>query len=123
MPESEQRADSLLPSVEEAAALVPGPDSITWRISGDARILTTAGYALVAVGAVAAAAAVGCLAGGLVVRKEYQPYVGEDGTTKYVDMTRAQAENKSKVAGGLLIGSLVAALVAAGSGTTAAIVW
>src|SRR4051794_22131132 len=47
MPEAESRADSILPSAEEAAELVPGPDSVTWRISGDARILTTAGYALV----------------------------------------------------------------------------
>ena len=46
MPDPEQQSDSVLPSVEEAATLVPGPESITWRISGDARILATAGYAL-----------------------------------------------------------------------------
>ena len=46
MLEGEQQSDSVLPSVEEAASLVPGPGSMTWRISGDARILTTAGYAL-----------------------------------------------------------------------------
>lgn len=46
MPEPEQQVDSVLPSAAEAADLVPAPGSITWRISGDARILTTAGYAL-----------------------------------------------------------------------------
>src|SRR5262249_46224497 len=34
------------PSDDELAALVPGPDSISWRILGDARSLSSAGYAL-----------------------------------------------------------------------------
>jgi uncharacterized protein (DUF2236 family) len=36
-----------LPSAEEAAALVPGPRSLLWRLAGDARLMSTAGYALV----------------------------------------------------------------------------
>jgi uncharacterized protein (DUF2236 family) len=35
------------PSGEQAASLVPGPDSVTWRFAADARILVAAGYALV----------------------------------------------------------------------------
>lgn len=36
-----------MPSDDEVRALVPGPRSITWRRSGDARVFTAAGYALV----------------------------------------------------------------------------
>jgi uncharacterized protein (DUF2236 family) len=35
-----------MPSVEEASRLVPRPGSPIWRFAGDARLLTTAGYAL-----------------------------------------------------------------------------
>lgn len=35
-----------LPSPEQAEVLVPGPDSVTWRIAADARVMATAGYAL-----------------------------------------------------------------------------
>ena len=37
----------LLPDDDEVAALVPTPDSILWRRAGDARVMVTAGYALV----------------------------------------------------------------------------
>jgi uncharacterized protein (DUF2236 family) len=40
-------ASSVLPSDQEAAALAVGPDSITWRRAGDARLLMSAGAALV----------------------------------------------------------------------------
>src|SRR4051794_20825301 len=36
----------LLPTAEEAPALVPQPGSPAWRIAGDARLLAGAGYAL-----------------------------------------------------------------------------
>ena len=36
----------VLPSAEEIPALVPAPGSIVWRYAGDARLLATAGYAL-----------------------------------------------------------------------------
>jgi uncharacterized protein (DUF2236 family) len=36
----------ILPSADEAAALVPPPGSITWRRAGDARLFLSAGYAL-----------------------------------------------------------------------------
>jgi uncharacterized protein (DUF2236 family) len=39
-------SDPLLPSAEEARALVPPPGSITWRRAGDARLLAASGYAL-----------------------------------------------------------------------------
>jgi uncharacterized protein (DUF2236 family) len=35
-----------LPSPDEAPSLVPKPGSVVWRYSGDARLLTAAGYAL-----------------------------------------------------------------------------
>jgi uncharacterized protein (DUF2236 family) len=38
--------NSVLPSAEELPALVPARDSIVWRYAGDARLLATAGYAL-----------------------------------------------------------------------------
>ena len=38
--------DPVLPSLEEAVALVPPPGSITWRRAGDARLMVGAGYAL-----------------------------------------------------------------------------
>src|ERR1700735_4106528 len=37
---------SIFPAADELPALVPGPDSISWRILGDARGLSSAGYAL-----------------------------------------------------------------------------
>ena len=37
---------SLLPAPDEVPALVPARDSVVWRYAGDARLLTTAGYAL-----------------------------------------------------------------------------
>jgi uncharacterized protein (DUF2236 family) len=40
-------AKTILPTAEEAPALVPGPGSVTWRVVGDARLLVAAGYALV----------------------------------------------------------------------------
>lgn len=42
----EPPTESALPSAADAEALVPGPESVAWRISADARILSTAGYAL-----------------------------------------------------------------------------
>src|SRR5947199_718087 len=39
--------DPVLPDADEAAALVPTPDSLLWRRAGDARVMVTAGYALV----------------------------------------------------------------------------
>jgi uncharacterized protein (DUF2236 family) len=39
--------DGVFPPDEEVPQLVPGRDSITWRYAGDARILATAGYALI----------------------------------------------------------------------------
>jgi uncharacterized protein (DUF2236 family) len=39
-------SNRVLPSAEEVPALVPAPGSIVWRYAGDARLLTTAGYAL-----------------------------------------------------------------------------
>ncbi len=36
----------VMPSLEEARELVPPEDGITWRLAGDARILGSAGYAL-----------------------------------------------------------------------------
>lgn len=81
----------------------------------------TAGYAMVGVAAVTAAVAIGCLAGGFVSKS------GLDGETrngiKYVDMTRAEADSKAGTANALFTTSLVAGLVAAAAGTTAAIVW
>ncbi len=38
--------DPVLPPLEKARALVPGPGSITWRRAGDARLMVGAGYAL-----------------------------------------------------------------------------
>ena len=38
--------ESILPPREEAAELIPPRDGITWRISGDARIFGSSGYAL-----------------------------------------------------------------------------
>lgn len=38
---------SVPPAEAEVPELVPGPDSVAWRRSGDARLLATAGYALV----------------------------------------------------------------------------
>jgi uncharacterized protein (DUF2236 family) len=40
-------SNGVLPGEDEVPALVPGPDSVAWRRSGDARILATAGYALI----------------------------------------------------------------------------
>jgi uncharacterized protein (DUF2236 family) len=40
-------AGTVFPADEDVPRLVPGPGSITWRKSGDARILATAGYALI----------------------------------------------------------------------------
>jgi uncharacterized protein (DUF2236 family) len=37
----------VLPSEEELPSLVPTPDSILWRRAGDARVMATAGYALI----------------------------------------------------------------------------
>jgi uncharacterized protein (DUF2236 family) len=37
----------VLPDEHELAALAPGPDSVTWRVAGDLRLLGAAGYALV----------------------------------------------------------------------------
>jgi uncharacterized protein (DUF2236 family) len=37
---------SVMPPAEEWQALVPGPQTITWRRAGDARMLIAAGYAL-----------------------------------------------------------------------------
>jgi uncharacterized protein (DUF2236 family) len=37
---------SVMPSAEEIPELVPAPDSVVWRYAGDARLLATAGYAL-----------------------------------------------------------------------------
>lgn len=39
-------SDPVLPTEEEIPGLVPTPDSVVWRYSGDARLLVTAGYAL-----------------------------------------------------------------------------
>ena len=39
--------DGVLPADEEVPRLVPGPDSITWRYCGDARLFATAGYGLI----------------------------------------------------------------------------
>lgn len=39
-------AGPVLPSPEEARSLVPAPGSVVWRCAGDARLLVTAGYAL-----------------------------------------------------------------------------
>ena len=39
-------ADRILPTREEAEAIVPVPGSVIWRYAGDARLLATAGYAL-----------------------------------------------------------------------------
>ena len=38
--------ESILPSAEEALPLIPTPATITWRRSADARVMLTAGYAL-----------------------------------------------------------------------------
>ena len=37
----------VLPKPEEVPALCPAPGSVVWRFSGDARLLATAGYALI----------------------------------------------------------------------------
>jgi uncharacterized protein (DUF2236 family) len=37
----------MMPSVDEAAELVPRPGGVTWRIAGDARLFAASGYALV----------------------------------------------------------------------------
>jgi uncharacterized protein (DUF2236 family) len=39
--------DDVFPPDEAVPRLVPGPGSVCWRYSGDARILATAGYALI----------------------------------------------------------------------------
>lgn len=39
-------AAPVLPSPEEVPALCPTPESVVWRYAGDARLLSTAGYAL-----------------------------------------------------------------------------
>lgn len=39
-------SSNLFPSTEQLPELVPGPDSLTWRILGDARGLSSAGFAL-----------------------------------------------------------------------------
>lgn len=40
-------SDPILPTPEEAAEIVPSPGSVVWRYAGDARLLATAGYALI----------------------------------------------------------------------------
>src|SRR5437588_1637582 len=37
---------AIFPPAEEVPLLLPQPDSIVWRFAGDARLLATAGYAL-----------------------------------------------------------------------------
>lgn len=39
-------ANGVLPTDEEVPGLIPGPDSVAWRLSSDSRIMATAGYAL-----------------------------------------------------------------------------
>ena len=39
--------EGVFPADDEVPRLVPGPGSVTWRYAGDARILATAGYALI----------------------------------------------------------------------------
>lgn len=39
-------SDPVLPSKEEIPGLIPKPGSVVWRYAGDARLLVTAGYAL-----------------------------------------------------------------------------
>ena len=75
----------------------------------------TAGYAMVGVAAVTAAGAVACLVAGMVLKPSVE------GTQ--IDMTRAQADHRVKTINILMTTSLVAGIVAAGAGTTAAIVW
>jgi uncharacterized protein (DUF2236 family) len=40
-------SNGVLPSEDEVPSLLPGPESVAWRRSSDARILATAGYALI----------------------------------------------------------------------------
>ncbi|HEY3451428.1 MAG TPA: hypothetical protein VGK67_34030 [Myxococcales bacterium] len=81
----------------------------------------SAGYAMVGVAAVTAAAAVGCLIAGMVLKKDLDGY--DVGGVHKVDLTRAEADRRVRTVNILLTTSLVTGIVAAGSGTTAAIVW
>ncbi|MGC4120326.1 MAG: hypothetical protein QM765_38245 [Myxococcales bacterium] len=81
----------------------------------------TAGYAMVGITAAAAVGAIACLSAGLAMKSEVDGYY--DGNLHKVNLTRAQAEAKVPVINALLTTSIIAGVVAAGAGTTAAIVW
>src|SRR5947207_13278233 len=43
---SAMAGNGVLPAEDEIPDLIPGPGSVAWRLSSDARIMSTAGYAL-----------------------------------------------------------------------------